>query len=99
MIGAPLPVWDLEAELGEGPVWVERDKSLWFVDIKKKQIHCYDPQSKDKRSWDAPQEVGFVLPAEGGGFVAGLQSGLYRFDETNGSFDLIVEVEPELPTN
>jgi D-xylonolactonase len=96
---SPSPVWDLQAELGEGPVWVGRDQALWFVDIKKQQIHRYDPASKDKRSWDAPEQVGFILPAEGGGFVAGLQSGLYRFDETKGSFELIVEVEPEVPTN
>ncbi len=80
-------------------MWVGRDQALWFVDIKKQQIHRYDPASKDKRSWDAPEQVGFILPAEGGGFVAGLQSGLYRFDGTNGSFELIIEVEPELPTN
>lgn len=96
---APTPVWALEAELGEGPVWVESDQAVWFVDIKKQQVHRYDPASKDKRSWDAPEQVGFVLPAEGGGFVAGLQSGLYRFDEHSGTFDLIVEVEPDIPTN
>ena len=95
----PAPIWELEAELGEGPVWVERDHALWFVDIKKQQIHRYDPDSGSRQSWDSPEQVGFVLPAEGGGFVAGLQSGLYRFDERSGDFDLIVEVEPELPTN
>jgi sugar lactone lactonase YvrE len=95
----PSPIWELEAELGEGPVWVERDRALWFVDIKKQQIHRYDSATRGKRSFNAPEQVGFVLPAEGGGFVAGLQSGLHRFDETRGTFDLIVEVEPELPTN
>jgi sugar lactone lactonase YvrE len=92
-------VWDVAAELGEGPVWVERDRALWFVDIKKHQIHRYDPASGSKRSWDAPEQVGFILPASDGAFVAGLQSGLYRFDEVSGTFDLIVEVEPELPGN
>jgi sugar lactone lactonase YvrE len=95
----PSPIWKLEAELGEGPVWVERDQALWFVDIKKHQVHRYDPASDAKKSWDAPEQVGFILPAEGGGFVAGLQSGLYKFDESNGSFERIVEVEPELPNN
>lgn len=95
----PRDVWDLAAELGEGSVWVQRDRALWFVDIKKQQIHRYDPESGGKRSWDSPEQIGFILPAEGGGFVAGLQSGLYRFDEQSGDFDLIVEVEPELPTN
>ena len=95
----PRPIWDLEAELGEGPVWVERDQALWFVDIKKQQIHRYDPANSERRSWDSPEQVGFILPAEGGGFDAGLQTGLYRFDDESGGFELIVEVEPELPNN
>jgi xylono-1,5-lactonase len=93
------PVWPLEAELGEGPVWVERDSALWFVDIKKQLVHRYDPATGEKRSWDSPEQVGFICPAESGGFVAGLQSGLYRFDETNGRFDLIVKVEVDKPHN
>jgi sugar lactone lactonase YvrE len=95
----PSDVWSLAAELGEGPVWVERDRALWFVDIKKQQVHRFDPANGEKRSWAAPEQVGFILPAESGGFVAGLQSGLYRFDPGSGAFELIVEVEPDLPTN
>ena len=95
----PRDVWGLAAELGEGPVWVERDRALWFVDIKKQQIHRFDPATDEQRSWIAPEQVGFVFPAEGGGFVAGLQSGLYWFNPEASTFDLIVEVEPDLPTN
>ena len=95
----PKVAWNLAAELGEGPVWVERDRALWFVDIKKQQINRYDPASEAKRSWQAPEQVGFILPAERGGFVAGLQSGLYHFDERSGEFALIVEVEPDRPGN
>jgi len=95
----PQLVWDVAAELGEGPVWVERDRALWFTDIKRHAIHRYDPATEAKRSWTAPEQVGFVLPSENGGFVAGLQSGLYRFDPESGAFGLIVEVEPDKPTN
>lgn len=95
----PDDVWDIAAELGEGPVWVERDRALWFVDIKKQAIHRFDPASGERRSWNAPEQVGFVFPAEGGGFVAGLQSGLHHFDETSGTFSLIAEVDPERPDN
>src|SRR5690348_18494428 len=99
MAVTPRVVWELAAELGEGPVWVERDRALWFVDIKKQQIHRYDPATGDRKSWAAPEQVGFILPAEDGGFVAGLQSGLYRFDETSGDFQLLVKVETDLPNN
>ena len=99
MSQAPSAVWELEAELGEGPVWTGRDDALWFVDIKKQQVHQYEPRTTAKRSWDAPEQIGFILPARGGGFVAGLQSGLFRFDEASGDFELLAQVEPELPTN
>jgi len=95
----PTPVWELQAELGEGPVWVERDQALWFVDIKKQHIHRFDPANGERRCFDAPEPVGFILPAEGGGFVAGLKSGLYRFDDRTGAFDRLVEVEPENSSN
>jgi sugar lactone lactonase YvrE len=91
--------WDMKAELGEGPVWVERDQALWFTDIKRRQVHRYDPGSGQRQSWSAPEEIGFVLPAARGGFVAGLQSGLHRFDPGTGGFDPIVHVEPEKPGN
>src|SRR5947209_16802707 len=94
--GEPKLVWEIEAELGEGPVWVERDHALWFVDIKKHLIHRYDPASGDQKSFTAPEQVGFVFPAESGGFIAGLQSGLHHFDEATGKFERIVEVEPYL---
>lgn len=96
---AAQPIWELQAELGEGPVWVERDRALWFVDINERQVHRFDPASNSRRSWTSPEKIGFIFPAEGGGFVAGLQSGLHRFNEISGVFDMIVEVEPDLPNN
>ena len=95
----PASVWSLGATLGEGPVWVERDRALWFVDIKKKHVHRFDPATGEQRSFDAPEYVGFALPASGGGFVAGLQSGLAHFNESTGAFRRLAEVEPDLPDN
>lgn len=98
-MGKPRSLWPLGATLGEGPVWVERDAALWFTDIKKREIHRYDPASGARRTWSAPSQIGFLLPARSGGFVAGLEDGLYRFDEKTGGFGLIAAVEPDLPGN
>jgi sugar lactone lactonase YvrE len=95
----PKSVWDVAAELGEGPVWVGRDRALWFTDIKKHEIHRFDPGSGDRRTWTAPEQVGFVLPAESGGFIAGLMSGLHRFDPSTGGFAMVARMEPERPDN
>src|SRR3954467_912313 len=95
----PVSVWDLHAPLGEGPVWVARDQALWFVDIKSHKIHRYDPANGDRKSWDAPAQVSFVLPIESGGFAVGLQTGVARFDERDGSFTPIATPEPDRPGN
>jgi xylono-1,5-lactonase len=99
MASEPRLVWDVAAVLGEGPVWVDRDAALWFTDIKRRKVHRYDPVTRERRSWDSPEQVGFVFPAQSGDFIAGLQSGLHRFDPESGAFDLLIEVEPDKPTN
>ena len=95
----PKAVCEAGAELGEGPVWDPRDRALWFVDIKNKKVHRYDPATREQRSWDAPEFVCFLLPASSGGFVAGLKSGLFKFDPESGDFDRIVSVESDKPDN
>lgn len=94
---APASVWALGGALLEGPVWFE--KAIWFVDIKVRRVHRFDPATGDRRSWDAPEPVGFVLPTERGDFVAGLKSGLARFDPVTGAFAPIFDPEPGLPGN
>lgn len=95
----PQAVCEVGADLGEGPVWDARDQALWFVDIKGKKVHRYDPNSRAHQAWAAPEFVCFLFPAKDGGFVAGLKSGLFKFDPASGSFDRIAEVESDKPDN
>jgi sugar lactone lactonase YvrE len=97
MTTAPVSVCNAGATLGEGPVWA--DHALWFVDIKRRRVHRFDPANGCLRGWDAPEQIGWVLPAAEGGMVAGVRGGLYRFDPKCGSFSLIIEVEADRPQN
>jgi len=92
-------VCSVGATLGEGPVWVGREQALWFVDIKQKRLHRFDPASAQLTSWDAPSQIGWALPASGGGFIVGMQRGIERFDPATGAFTTIVRPEPHLPGN
>jgi xylono-1,5-lactonase len=87
------------AELGEGPVWVHRDAALWFVDIKGRRLHRFDPDAHELRAYAAPEQPGFVVPVHGGGLLAGLKTGLHRFDPATGGFNLFARIEPDLPDN
>jgi sugar lactone lactonase YvrE len=96
---SPEQVCTVGAMLGEGPVWVASDAALWFVDIKRHKAHRFDPVTGALESWDAPGQIGWVLPADDGAMVAGLQDGLYRFLPATGSFLPFDDVEADQPDN
>lgn len=99
MAGEPELVWDVGAELGEGPVWDARQRCVWFVDIKGRRLHRYGHDDGARASWDAPDQIGFALPVEDGALVCGVRGGLHRFDPETGAFELIRPVETARPQN
>ena len=92
-------VWPVGAILGEGPHWSATEQALWFVDIKAPAIHRYDPATGAQQSWPAPERIGFLLPARGGTLIAGLKTGLHKFNPETGNFTLLHVVEPHAPNN
>lgn len=70
-------VLDVKAALGECPLWSSAEQVLYFVDIKRSRIHRFDPASDVHSSVSLPEEVGCIGLAKGGGFVAGLRSGIW----------------------
>ena len=92
-------VWDVQAELGEGPVWSPREACVWFVDIKGRKLHRYGVADGSKRSWDTPDQTGFALPATDGSLVCGVRTGLHRFYPNTGRFEFLRAVEPDRPQN
>ncbi|QDX28243.1 SMP-30/gluconolactonase/LRE family protein [Sphingomonas suaedae] len=89
----------LGATLGEGPVWDAERSCLWFVDIKGKKLHRFDPETGALASTDAPGEIGWALPADNGRLLCGLQTGLHWFDTGTRAFTFWRAVEPDLPGN
>jgi D-xylonolactonase len=93
MTSSPEPVGETVCELGEGPVWRAGERALWWVDILEQNIWRLDAATSAARSWPAPERIGFIEPIAGGGWIAGLKSGLHRFDETTGAFEPLHTIE------
>jgi sugar lactone lactonase YvrE len=70
------PVWDAQCRLGEGVVWVQSEQCLYFVDIKQPAVHAYAPATGERRSWPMPEPIGWLVPRQRGGWIAGLKSGV-----------------------
>ncbi|WP_087001200.1 SMP-30/gluconolactonase/LRE family protein [Rhizobium sullae] len=73
-------VLDAKASLGECPLWSVAEQALYFVDIKSRRIHRFDPQTGGLTTVDLSEEVGCIGLVVGGGFVAGLRSGIWLID-------------------
>ena len=96
---SPVCLWEVQALLGEGVLWDATRQCVWFVDIKGKRVHRCAPDGSDRRSWDAPGQVSFVVPTADGGIVCSLEDGLYRFIEASGAFEPLAKVEADEPGN
>ncbi len=85
------PVSPYRAELGESPVWCPDSASLWWVDCAgRKLINTRLDSSED--IWSTPEIVGFVALAFGKVLV-GLETGLFAFDRSAGSFEKVMALE------
>jgi sugar lactone lactonase YvrE len=87
------------ATLGEGPVWQASTNSLWFTDIKQRQLLNFHPASGRLRRLPAPAQPGWVWPVDDGSLLAGLQTGLHRVEPDSGRFTLLRAPEAALPGN
>jgi sugar lactone lactonase YvrE len=77
-------VADLQAQLGECPLWSVAEQVLYSVDIKGRQILRFDPATSAVTTLAVAEDIGCIGLAKGGGFVAGLRSGVCLLDDAGG---------------
>lgn len=99
MAGRVELVLDARAVLGEGPLWDEREKRLYWVDIVSHALHVYTPNSGENKTYDVGQMVGTVVLSETGDVLLAVQNGFARFDLDSGKLDIIVDPESDKPDN
>ena len=69
-------LWELGAQLGEGPLWVAEQNRLYFVDLKNQKLHALDTVSGERHSWTMPDYICWLIARrDGDGFMAGLRDG------------------------
>ena len=91
-------VLDAQCALGESPVWWAEARLLVFIDITGRRLHRFDPISKRHEADAIEEDIGCVAPAKGGGYVAGLRSGIWLLDAKGGKVRQLA-ANPENVTN
>ena len=91
-------VADVQAVLGEGPVWDARDEAVYWVDIVQGLIFRWS-EAEGARTFDLGDKVCSLMPRSAGGFVGGSHDGFVFVDPEAGTVALIDAPEPELGDN
>ncbi len=90
---------DAHAQLGEGPLWDEREGVLYWVDITGEALHKTDPRTGEDTSFPLGQPVGTVVLREGGGVLLALRDGFAAYDLETRNLSPIADPEVHLPGN
>ncbi len=93
---APEVVLDIACTLGEGPVWDEMNKIIYWLDIVKGEIHQYRLHEKEHNIFYVGEMVGCIALRESGGLIAGLESGIAFIDVEQNKIQYITNPENEL---
>jgi sugar lactone lactonase YvrE len=90
---------DAKAILGEGPIWDNDRKLLYWIDTIGKELHIYNPYSGKDRIINTQQEIGSVVPRLLGGMVLAMENGFYFLDEETCLVTFITDPESKIHGN
>lgn len=71
---------EANTELGEAPLWDDRNSTLVFVDISRGELHSYDPVADDHQVRRLGRQVGAVGLMGASRYVAAMQEGFTIID-------------------
>lgn len=91
--------WQIEATLGEGPLWVARENAVYWVDIIKRQVHRLSLADDSKETWTFDTEVTSLAAREQGGFAGTVRDGFAFIDFKTSTYDPIALPEAHIPGN
>ena len=92
-------VWEIPALLGEGPVWVEAENAVYWVDIFNNNVHRYGLADGAKTTWTFDFAVTSLNPRAGGGFVGTIEDGYASLNFDVLSAQPIALPEADQPNN
>lgn len=85
---------------GESPVWSVAEQALYWVDIPAGKLHRWSLASAMTDSWQAPQMLACIAGHSGGGWIAGMETGMFHLKpQANGEVisTLLAKVDHALP--
>lgn len=100
---SPIPIFELQTNLGEGPVWNPSNNELYWVDINTGRYHKAILPDGKVETFTIGQRLGALALREQGGLVLAVENGFGFFEEQTQEFTLLDNFEayntPEIRFN
>jgi sugar lactone lactonase YvrE len=88
-------VLDAQAALGEGPVWDEGRRVLWWLDIPRGHVHAFDPRRGKDKLFNAGSVVGAVALRTDGTLLLAAKDSFTTLDPATGLVETILRLPSE----
>jgi sugar lactone lactonase YvrE len=92
-------IWEAQAQLGEGTIWVDEEQALYFVDGLRGRLLRYSESQGSSEVYRHDGVIGFVAHRAAGGFIAGMDNKLYLLDAALRTVTEVACPEPQLPNS
>ena len=100
-------LWECNDGLGETPIWVAEESSLYWADHvgplidlngpRKPSIRRLNSATGERTVWPMPEQVGSFGFRKQGGLIGGSNSGFCAIDLECDRFERIFDPEPDKP--
>jgi sugar lactone lactonase YvrE len=70
-------VGNISCTVGESPLWCDSQSAWYWVDIPAKTLWRLDAGSGALRSWSTSEMLACIAVKQGGGLIAGMESGIF----------------------
>ena len=91
--------WQEPAILGEGPLWVERENAIYWVDIVDKKVHRLGLVSGSRKTWRFEAQLTSLAARAEGGFIATARHGYVLVNFETNEIKPLVTPEADMPQN
>ena len=85
----PIPLFEIQTNLGEGPIWNAAKNELYWVDINAGRFYKTTFPNGLVESFEIGQRLGALALRAEGGLVMAVQNGFGFFDEATQTFTLL----------
>ncbi len=92
-------LWDGQCQLGEGPLYCAKSKSVYWVDILGRAVHQVSLSGEAHQSWLFDSAPTSISHHTAGGFMLTMRKGFARWQPGDGAPTLVANLESNLPNN